>query len=39
MEIDRTCKFVTPENIEIGDNVYIGFGGLFIGFGGISIGN
>jgi acetyltransferase-like isoleucine patch superfamily enzyme len=31
--------FVDEQNIEIGDNVYIGFGGYYVGSGGIKIGN
>jgi maltose O-acetyltransferase len=31
--------FVDEQNIEIGDNVYIGFGGYYIGSGGIKIGS
>lgn len=31
--------FVDEHNIEIGDNVYIGFGGYYVGSGGIKIGS
>lgn len=38
-DIHRSNQFVDSNNIEIGENVFIGFGGLFIGSGGIKIGN
>lgn len=37
IEINSTNKFLSPENISIGDNVYIGPDGMYIGHGGIEI--
>lgn len=37
--IERSNRFIEPRNIEIGDYVYIGIGGLYYGNGGLKIGN
>lgn len=37
--ISNDFEFSSPENIKIGNNVYIGFGCRFIGYGGIKIGD
>lgn len=39
VEIMYNNVFVDESSIEIGDDVYIGFGGYFVGFGGIKIGS
>ena len=38
VSIEKNNQFFQKENIEIGNNVYIGFEGLFFGYGGIKIG-
>lgn len=37
--IEHSNKFYETEKIEIGDNVFLGFGGLYFGYGGIRIGS
>ena len=39
VHIERGNRFIAPQHIEIGDNVYIGIGGLYFGMGGLKIGS
>ncbi len=39
VQIERDNRFIDPHMMEIGNNVYIGFGGFFVASGGIKIGD